>query len=392
VRAHQNPARRLAQHAAGEADPTIVNPARLSVQRSDDVCAHCHGRGMMISAAWNRETYTDPYLPGGKLATFYSLFWSEADMRLQTQGPETAALPRPRPEPHDGTFWGDGTPLTTSLEYHGMAMSKCYEDGHGKMSCLSCHSMHHSDPDHQMKEGMKTNAACYGCHESYRERLVEHTHHAADSAGSLCYNCHMPYQVFSLLDTHRSHRIAIPRIRDSVGTGKPHACNLCHLDKSLGWTGEQLTRWYGTKAETLSDDDRTIAASVLDLARGDARTRAVVAGAFSWAPAQKASGRDWPALLLTRVLEHDRYEAVRYLAQRGLRSLHGQAADDYDCRSGPGERAAKLRSLRLTLESAARPARERYPYLPLTADGLWADDVFERLLRTRNDPDVTINE
>ncbi len=39
VRAQQNPARRLAQFASEDADPTIVNPARLSVPRSDDVCA-----------------------------------------------------------------------------------------------------------------------------------------------------------------------------------------------------------------------------------------------------------------------------------------------------------------------------------------------------------------
>ena len=38
VHAQQNPARRLAQFASEDADPTIVNPARLSVPRSDDVC------------------------------------------------------------------------------------------------------------------------------------------------------------------------------------------------------------------------------------------------------------------------------------------------------------------------------------------------------------------
>jgi predicted CXXCH cytochrome family protein len=392
IRAHQNPARRVAQRASSEADPTIVNPARLAVARADDICAKCHGRSLPRFEAWNQETYAEPFLAGRKLATFYSLFWSEAEMRLQTQGQDTKALPRRPPGPRDGSFWGDGTPLTTALEYHGMALSACYQDGHGKMSCLSCHSMHQSEPDHQMKDGMRTNAACYGCHESYRERLVEHTHHTAESSGSLCYNCHMPHQVYSLLDTHRSHRITIPRVRDSVGTGKPHACNLCHLDKSLGWTGEQLSRWYGTKPELLSKDERTIAASVLELARGDARTRAVVAGAFSWPAAQAASGRDWPALLLTRTLENERYEAVRYLMHRALRSLHGNAADDFDYRSGPAERAARLRGLRLRMDSAARPERSRYPYLPLTETGLFADDVYDRLLRTRNDPDVFINE
>src|SRR5205823_14536485 len=125
-------------------------------------------------------------------------------------------------------------------------------------------SMHQAEPNHQVKEGMRTNAACYGCHRSYRDRdrLAEHTHHPADSSGSLCYNCHMAYQVFSLLDTHRTHRITIPRVKDSVGTGKPHACNLCHLDKSLGWTSTQLAKWYGMPQESLSAEERTIASSV----------------------------------------------------------------------------------------------------------------------------------
>jgi len=392
VRAHQNPARRLAQHNSGQADPTIVNPARLSVARSDDVCARCHSIPRQRFETWDPVTYADPFLAGRELTRFFSVYWSEAEKRLldQRKGPVSS---RPqRPEPLDGRFWGDGTPLTTALEYQGMALSPCYQGGHGQLRCLTCHSMHQSDPNHQVKDGMRTNAACYGCHPTYRARLVEHTHHPAGSPGSLCSNCHMPYQVYSLLDTHRSHRIAIPRVRDSLGTGKPHACNLCHLDKSLGWTQEQLGKWYGTKPEPLSDDDRTLASSVLHLAQSDARSRAVVAGAFAWPPAQQASGRDWPVLLLTRTLEHEGYEAARYTMHKALRSLHGPAANDYNYQGSPAERATQLRRLRLTLESSARPDRGRYPYLPLTTEGRFADDVFDRLLRARNDPDVSINE
>jgi predicted CXXCH cytochrome family protein len=392
VAAHQNPARRLAQHYSGEADPTIVNPARLPVERSDDICARCHGGPRPRPEAWNAITDADPFLAGGELRRFFYVFWSEAQMRLQEQGKEAEVSREQRPKPNDGRFWGDGTPLTTALEYQGMALSACYQDGHGELRCLSCHSMHQSDPNHQLKDGMRTNAACYGCHDAYRQRLVEHTHHAADSPGSLCYNCHMPHQVYSLLTTHRSHRIAIPRIRDSLGTGKPHACNLCHLDKSLGWTQTHLGKWYGAPPEPLSEDERTVASSLLHLMRSDARSRAVVAGAFSWPDAQQASGRDWPAPLLLRSLEHERYAAVRYLAQRALRSLHGRAANEYDFQGRPAERAAQLGRMRQSLPSPPRLDRRRYPYLPLTPAGLLADDVLERLLRARNDPDVYINE
>jgi predicted CXXCH cytochrome family protein len=391
VLAHRNPARRYDQHDSGEPDPTIVNPAKLSVTRATDVCARCHGGLSPRLHEWDRTTHADPFLPGRDLKRFFYQGFSEAELRLRRLDQDNIVVP-PRPEPLDGRFWGDGTPLTTALEYQGMALSACYQNGHGTMSCLSCHSMHQSEPNHQVKDGMRTNAACYSCHPAFREKLVEHTHHGADSNGSLCANCHMPYQVFSLLDTHRTHRIAIPRVKDSLGTGKPHACNLCHLDKSLGWTQENLGKWYGTKPEPLSEDDRTLASSLLHLAQSDARSRAVVAGAFAWPPAQQASGRDLPTLLLPRILENERYEAVRYTAHKALRSLYGAAVNDYNYQGTPAERAAQLRKLRLVLERFEPVDRIRYPNLPLTSRGLLAEDVFQRLLRSRSDPDVNINE
>jgi predicted CXXCH cytochrome family protein len=394
VRAHQNPVRRLSQHYSGEADHTIINPAKLSVAQSSEICGRCHAGALPRFAEWDQDTFADPFLPGRDLKRFWYVVYSEAEQMERLKYQDNVSFRPQRPQPLDGRFWGDGTPLTTALEYQGMAMSKCYKDGKGEMSCLTCHSMHQSKPNHQVKEGMRTNAACYGCHERYRdrERLVEHTHHAADSSGSLCSNCHMPYQVYSLLDTHRSHRISIPRVRDSRGTGKPHACNLCHLDKSLGWTSDNLLEWYGTRPEPLTEDERSIASSVLHLTQSDARTRAIFAGAFSWPDAQQASGRDWPVPLLTRTLEHERYEAVRYLTHRALRSLHGKAANDYDYQGSPAQRKFQLAELRRSLPNTPRPSKSRYPYLPLTAAGLFADDVYDRLLRTRNDPDVNINE
>jgi predicted CXXCH cytochrome family protein len=391
VRAHANPARRLAQHYSAEPDPTIVNPARLSVERSDEICARCHGGTVPRYDEWNRTTCADPFLAGRDLRRFWYVSFSEAEWYLRQQGQDGQPSPMPQGA-LDGRFWGDGTPLTTALEYQGLALSACYQGGRGTLRCLSCHTMHGGDPNHQVRDGMRTNDACYACHQSYRGRLAEHTHHAAGSAGSLCANCHMPYQVYSLLGTHRSHRIAVPRVRDSLGTGKPHACNLCHLDKSLGWTQERLGSWYGTRAEPLPREEREVASGVLHLARGDARTRAVVAGAFGWPAALQAGGRDWPTPLLARALEEERYEAVRYLLHRALRGLHGGAADGYDYQGSAAERAAWLGKFRRALGDTAVPDRGRYPHVPLTPAGLFAGDAFDGLLRSRNDPDVYINE
>jgi predicted CXXCH cytochrome family protein len=389
VRINRDPARRFAVRYAGRGDETIVNPLRLSVERADAVCAHCHAGHVPNAEAWDRETVTDPFNAGDDLLRANTVFWSEAEQKALYKGQPARNL---RPVPLDGRFWGDGTPLTTALEYQGMALSACYEGGHGKMKCVSCHSMHQGRPHFQLNRGMETNDACYQCHDSYRDRLAEHTHHAADSAGSLCYNCHMPYQVYSLLDTHRSHRIAVPRIKDSLGSGKPHACNLCHLDKSLGWTQYQLGQWYRQAPEPLSDEEQNHSSALLHLCQSDARSRAVAAGAFSWPAAREASGTDWQGPLLARILEKERYPAVRYLAFRGLRSLYGLQAGAYDYLARPRERQAQLETVGPVLRQRCRARREAYPNLPLTPDGQLDSAVLDGLLQKRKDPDVFINE
>jgi predicted CXXCH cytochrome family protein len=403
TRLNQNPAGRLAVRQCvrdGGADSSIVNPRRLSPKRrGDEICARCHAGTVPQPQAWNLRTMADPFHPGQELARSHLVFWSETEQALLYKGEKPD--PPPPPAPLDGRFWGNGTPLTTALEYQGMALSACYQGGNGNLRCLSCHSMHlYSDPNFQLARGMETNEACYQCHADYRTRLTEHTHHPAGSPGSLCYNCHMPYQVYSLLNTHRSHRIASPRVRDSLGTGKPHACNLCHLDKSLGWTQEWLGRWYSQAPVNLPEQEKRYASSLLHLWQGDARSRVVVAGAFSSPVAQaalQASGRDWPVSVLMVALGRERYPAVRYLAHRGLRTLLGAGALGYNYQGSPEERAAQLARLAGRLPEQALPAA-RYPHLPLTrhpaASGLRRLDeaAVERLLRQRKDPDVFINE
>src|SRR5262245_41541631 len=393
VRRNRNPAHRFDVQLSGAGDGSIVNPLRLSVERRDQICARCHGALVPKPQMWGLATVRDPFVPGLDLTRFNHLFSSEREQLDLARG-RPKANPPPNPEPTDGRFWGDGTPLTTALEYNGMALSACYQKGRGTLSCLSCHELHATDPNHALKPGMRTNEACYQCHQEYRATLVEHTKHPADSPGALCYNCHMPHQVYSLLTTHRSHRIENPTLEGSRGSGKPHACNLCHLDKSLGWTRDQLARWPAAArraAPKLSEDEERVSAAVLLLCQGDARTRVVVAGAFGDPAAQQASGIDWYGSLLTRLLDHERFPAVRYLAQRGLQAAYGEAAAlPFDYLARPENRARQLRVLRERYDAA--PVRRPIPGLPLTADGLPDDAALRRLLDRRNDPDLTINE
>jgi predicted CXXCH cytochrome family protein len=399
VRLNHNPARRFVlQSRRGSAetdagDPSIVQPARLPVPRRDEICARCHGALVPKAALWDPRTHRDPFIAGQELLRYNDFFWSEAEQAVLAGASPPAGKPV-APEAADGRFWPDGTPLTTALEYNGMARSACYQDGRGKLSCLSCHTMHTADPNFLLKPGMHTNEACFGCHSDYRGLLTEHTHHAADSPGSLCYNCHMPHLVYSLLTTHRSHKIEIPDVKVSRETGKPHACNLCHLDRSLGWTQEQLAGWSERQRklrQPLTADEESISSALLLFTQGDARSRAMVAGAFANPAAQRASGTEWFGSFLSRLLQHERYPAVRYLGHRGLRVALGEAAaGPYDYLATRSTRGEQQRALQAHYDAA--PSTTRRPGLPLTPHGLPDEEVLRRLLEKRHDPDLTIHE
>jgi len=390
MRVNQDPRRRFALQQTGGPDPTIINPARLSPQRSSEVCGHCHGASVPRAQAWDSQ-HTDPYTAGDDIERFLFIFWSEAEQK-QLYAEQQRRKPTPPPDPLDGRFWPDGTPLTTAVEYQGMASSKCFLEGRGELSCLSCHTLHGSDPNFQLRPRMATNEACYQCHHGYRDKLEAHTHHRADSSGSLCYNCHMPHQVYSLLTTHRTHRIHLPLLKDSVGTGKPHACNLCHLDKSFGWTQEHLVKWYGHAPVPLSAEEQEVAASVLQIVQADARSRVVNVGAYAWNAAREASGTSWMPAVLLDAMERDRYPAVRYLAHRALRDLPGGRGSSYDYMASPRVRTAQVDVLRTEMHNARRIEAGPHAAVPVGSDGRLEPAKLAELLKRRNDPDVSIHE
>ena len=130
---------------------------------------------------------------------------------------------------------------------------------------------------HQVSAGMDGDEACLRCHEPLRADPAAHTRHAPESAGSRCYNCHMPYTSYGLLKAIRSHTVGSPSAAETVQLGRPNACNLCHLDKTLAWTAEALEEWYDLPAPPLRNGDRTVAAGLRWMLAGDAGLRALTA-------------------------------------------------------------------------------------------------------------------
>ncbi len=320
---------------------------------------------------------------------------------------------RKHPELLHGTFWPDGMVRVSGREYNGLIESPCFK--RGEMSCISCHSMHKSDPDDQLAAGMDGNQACLQCHDKFGNStqklgssaksalgpppsalenqngpLTAHTHHAASSSGSLCYNCHMPHTTYGLLKSIRSHTISSPNIDATVKTGRPNACNLCHLDKSLGWTAARLAEWYRIPAPNLSPDEQVTAASVLAALRGDAGQRAILAWHMGWNPALQASGADWVQLYLAQLLT-DPYSAVRYVAKRSLNRLPGFAKLDYDYLA-PAQQleAAQRKAFELAFADSGKGPSN--PAVLVDKGGVWQTNKVRAFLRQRDDRSMELLE
>jgi len=185
--------------------------------------------------------------------------------------------------------------------------------------------------------------------------------------------------------------VSSPTVQASLATGRPNACNQCHLDRTLAWAADRLAGWTNAPRPTLTREEASIAASVSWLLRGDAGQRALMAWSYGWEAARQSSGSDWLAPYLAQLLV-DPYDAVRYIAYRSLRRLPGFNDFRYDF---VGPRADRERARRSVIEQwrragAAGPlAREAILIGP---DGGLRQDRVARLLRQRDDHRVRLQE
>jgi hypothetical protein len=287
-------------------------------------------------------------------------------------------------------------------EYNGLIESPCFKDAHDPkrtMSCFSCHALHQPAGDtrptkewanDQLGPGMDGNKACAQCHEKLAGDVAAHTRHKAGSEGSSCYNCHMPFTSYGLLKTIRSHQISSPSVASARSTGRPTACNLCHVDKTLAWTGEYLAQWYGQAKPALDEPD--VSSALLMALTGDAGQRAIAAQAMGWKPAQEASGTDWMLPHLAQLLD-DPYDAVRFIAGRSLRSLPEFSTFEYDFVAPADRRREAQRRVMTTFARVrARLPRPGDPRLLLTPDADVDVSKTLALLKQRNNRNMLLRE
>jgi len=391
VAKQHSPLTRFANHLTPAPDRSIVNPARLAPERASAVCGQCHSYFVPKDEnRWWRSGFDD-FRPGDALEPTRTLLAPETPDAPDAPSIDAATA---------SLFWNDGTIRVGGREYNGLARSACSTRGHGnsQISCLSCHSLHDSEPDDQLRRGVSVDAACTHCHASEGARVTEHTHHAPGSSGSSCVNCHMPYTSYALLGAIRSHRIDVPSPLATATNGRPNACNLCHLERTLAWSAQAFATWYGAPAPQQSADDAaaergaralasTNARAVEELLAGDAATRVVVAAAFGRNVAARTTDGTWEARVLAELLD-DPYAAVRSVACDALRRTPNFVQFPCDFEAEADARRA-----------AQQAAIERATTLANGRRAPWFHDVnidvgdrIRALAALRDDRDTTISE
>lgn len=310
-----------AQQNSAAVNAGLVDPTAMTARESSEVCAQCHSITMFHDE--------DGWLAAGRSAGPASGLSSWARLvqhPLIGDGPWLDALLATDESFIADRFWADGTVRVSGREYNGVAASPCAASD--DFGCASCHEMHGAAAvdggawnDDQLRSGERQGASCRGCHADIAADVSAHTHHSQDNEGSNCINCHMPRTTYGLLKAMPSHRITSPTVEESRVLGRPNACNLCHLDRTLGWTETMLAQWYGQPAPEHGDEPAT-PIGLQWMLSGDAGQRALLAWHAGFGPSQLASRQRWLAPALIRLLRDD-YLVIRIIAERSLATLDG---------------------------------------------------------------------
>tara|TARA_Y100001934_G_scaffold91447_2_gene113131 strand:- start:1822 stop:3771 length:1950 start_codon:yes stop_codon:yes gene_type:complete len=371
-------------------DETIFHPKQVSEKQSSQVCGRCHG----VTQIKKRD-----YNPFHDLSEFRTPLTKSDEQLWAKAGKELGQ------DFLDNSYWPDGMIRVRGREFNALINNPCYNHGDKSkrvMSCMSCHVLHQRpedkrDPlewaDDQLKPGMRTDLACTQCHEDFLDdkRIAAHTHHPVGSSGSACYNCHMPFTTYGLLQSMRSHTVTSPSIASTLETGRPNACNLCHLDKTMTWAAKHLDDWWGIRSPAITEEPN-LAASVDWLLRGDAAQRAMLAWAMGWDSAREVSGTDWMTPHLARLLD-DPYDAIRFIARRSLMKQPGFSDFEYDfVASADDRKQGVLRALDLwRKQPSAEELKDRLSVL-FDENGQLQQERADRLAAQRNDRVVRLAE
>ncbi|MCH2108037.1 MAG: hypothetical protein MK135_01820 [Polyangiaceae bacterium] len=309
----RSPFQRLAARHQEARHPGTVNPQELSAARSTAICGQCHSYFSPRSPdEWWTSGHRFGFEPGDDLgATRQILKPHETSLR---EGEVQAPL--------ESLFWQDGSIRVGGREYNGIIQSPCYSKGENSIGCLSCHSMHHSDPNDQLKEDLSEKSMCQQCHQA--PNSVAHQLHQQESPGDNCLACHMPKTTFALSKGIRAHQISSPVTENiSNASEPPQACVLCHLDQETSFFDEALGNH---NKQPGFEESASTPLGIYWALSGNAAIRALLADAMGSPEVASINSTEALKQTLDILATQDEYAAVQRIAARSLKQLENSSA------------------------------------------------------------------
>jgi hypothetical protein len=264
--------------------------------------------------------------------------------------------------------------------------------------------MHGSDPDDQLRfpedpatPELERNEQCLQCHPKLRsdEALVAHTRHPLDSAASDCATCHLPFQTYGILASHRAHRVQNPVPETTARDQTPNGCNQCHVDKSLRWTAEALSRWNPKRpkpeehAELWAGERSTMSETLVQIGRGHGLSRLIAIQMLREPNGLEAAPGLWRVPFLIDALD-DPYAVVRLNALRSIHAMPGFEDVVFDHFGSESLRERQIAAIWDRWDRVwAEHASSVPPTVPLDANGRIRGEV-RRALRANRD-EIVLN-
>nr|MBA3455994.1 hypothetical protein [Deltaproteobacteria bacterium] len=304
----------------------LVVEDQISVGISCESC-HLGGRAHAAGAPIHFVPQGARARPGAAVPTTFAMERADATI-VNTVCAQCHSGPSPR--------LADGTALRNSSEAIDLAASACTT-----ARCTDCHDPHRGGFDER-----RAIAACTTCHPALADPASARLH-AGHEARTSCLDCHMPKVVMGIDRFVRTHRISSPTNPKVLATAGPNACNLCHLDRSIAWTVDELRREFEVRLDPQgwkSYGDPETPVGEVWLTSAEPALRLIAAAAYARSPLGKlmvdeitrglsdplAHVRSWTLLALEELL-HRRITVV-----------------EFDPRGSPEQRARQIVRLRAT--------------------------------------------
>ena len=197
-------------HAEAGGDGPIVNPAKLSEERREMICAACHVRGQDPTGKFY---FPVGFRPGEDLGRYY------VPMDKQPDETNVQAILR------NFERW------------------KRQRSDKSKVRCEVCGIYGAKKEQDQEKDGVLS--FCFGCHD-FRDRYPEHTHHP-EGVKLVCFDCHVQ-QTKDLMnqDTKRdvhSYGYFLVHPDNCYDRRIERTCRRCHADRDEAWARRTVERW-----------------------------------------------------------------------------------------------------------------------------------------------------